>query len=55
MVNKIKGLFIEEEGQGLTEYALIIGLVSIAAVLTLTALGGKISAAFSKITSELKS
>lgn len=33
----LKRLIIEEEGQGLVEYGLIIGLVAIAAVVGLTA------------------
>ena len=43
----------EEEGQGLVEYALIIVLVSIAAIVTLTALGSKVSAVFAQITAAL--
>lgn len=38
-----------EEGQGLVEYALILVLVSIASVLTLTALGGSVSGVFTTI------
>ena len=43
----------EEEGQGLVEYALIMVLVSIAAIVTLTALGTKVSAVFAQITAAL--
>lgn len=43
----------KEEGQGLVEYALIIVLVSIAAIITLTALGVKVSGVFSTITASL--
>ena len=42
-----------EEGQGLVEYALIIVLVSIAAIVALTALGGSISDVFDVITDSL--
>jgi pilus assembly protein Flp/PilA len=38
-----------EEGQGLVEYALIISLVSVAAIVALTALGGRISGLFDTI------
>jgi pilus assembly protein Flp/PilA len=43
----------EEEGQGLVEYALIIVLVSIAAIGTLTILGGKVSDVFQFISDKL--
>jgi pilus assembly protein Flp/PilA len=38
-----------EEGQGMAEYALIIALVSIAAIAALTALGPLILAAFNDV------
>ncbi len=38
-----------EDGQGLVEYALIIALVSVAAILALTFLGGNIAALFSEV------
>jgi pilus assembly protein Flp/PilA len=43
----------EDEGQGLVEYALIIVLVSIAAIATLTVLGTTVSGVFSTITATL--
>jgi pilus assembly protein Flp/PilA len=38
-----------EKGQGLVEYSLIIALVSIAAIITLTALGGDVVGVFTSI------
>ncbi|OEF96201.1 Flp family type IVb pilin [Desulfuribacillus alkaliarsenatis] len=32
MLNKFKGLLIEEEGQGMTEYGLVLGLIAVAVV-----------------------
>jgi pilus assembly protein Flp/PilA len=43
----------EEEGQGLVEYALIIVLVSIAAIATLRILGTTVSGVFTTITNGL--
>lgn len=43
----------EDEGQGLVEYALIIVLVSIAAIGTLTVLGTTVSGVFGTITGSL--
>ena len=42
MVNKIKDLLIEEQGQGMTEYGLVLGAIAIGVLVTLTALKGKI-------------
>jgi pilus assembly protein Flp/PilA len=42
-----------EEGQTLTEYALILVLVSIVVVVALTALGGQINTVFQTITARL--
>ncbi len=42
-----------EDGQGLTEYALIIALVAIVAVGALTLLGGQIDAVFCQIKEDL--
>ena len=39
----------DEEGQGLVEYALILVLVSIAAIGTLTILGGDVSDVFTTV------
>lgn len=35
MLNKLKGLIREEEGQGLTEYGLVLGVIAVAAVGTI--------------------
>ena len=43
----------EEEGQGLVEYALIIGLIAVVAIAALTASGGSISSIFGTISSKL--
>jgi pilus assembly protein Flp/PilA len=42
MVNKLKGIVIEEKGQGMTEYGLVLGLIAVAVVVTLVALRGEI-------------
>lgn len=50
MVNR---LFVEESGQGMTEYALILALVSIVAIGALLGLGGKIQEVFADITGRM--
>ena len=49
----IKRYIREEEGQGLVEYALIIGLIAVVAIAALTASGGSISAMFDTISGKL--
>ncbi len=53
MKEMVKRLITEESGQGMTEYALILALVSIAAITMLTGLGGRIGAIFSEITGRM--
>ena len=49
----VSNILRNEQGQGLTEYALIIALVAIVAVAALTLLGGQISAIFGDINNQL--
>ena len=51
--NFVSDLQSEERGQTLVEYALIIALVSIAAIVALGLLGGQVSSTFSSIKSTL--
>ncbi|MEH7346312.1 Flp family type IVb pilin [Bacillus sp. JJ1532] len=53
MLNQIKRLFKEEEGQALTEYGLLVGLVAIAVIATLGLFKDSIISVFTKIKSEL--
>ncbi|BCZ45577.1 hypothetical protein psyc5s11_16440 [Clostridium gelidum] len=58
MLQKFQGYvlskFKEEKGQGMVEYALIIGLVSIVVIAVLVLLGPAISAKFQDIINALK-
>jgi pilus assembly protein Flp/PilA len=53
MYVKFQELKDREEGQDLVEYALVIVLVSIAAVASLGTLAGKITTVFSTISADL--
>jgi pilus assembly protein Flp/PilA len=46
-------VFDEEEGQGLTEYALILALIAIIAIAALTLLGGKVTSVLSTVANSL--
>lgn len=54
MVKFFKALWSDDSGQGLTEYALIIGLVSVALVLLLIAMSNELGAVFNAIVDELQ-
>ncbi|HWE59311.1 MAG TPA: Flp family type IVb pilin [Solirubrobacteraceae bacterium] len=43
----------EDEGQGLTEYALILALIAIVAIVALNFLGGKVTNALSTVGNSL--
>jgi pilus assembly protein Flp/PilA len=49
----IARLMENEEGQGLTEYALILALIAIVAIAALTLLGGKVQSALSTVSTSL--
>jgi Flp pilus assembly pilin Flp len=53
VVERIEGLRTEESGQGLTEYAFILFLVSVVAVLALTNLGQSITAILTKVAQDI--
>lgn len=48
----MKRLVREEEGQGMVEYALIIGLISVVAITLLSQIGDGVVAKFQAIVSE---
>lgn len=48
MLTKIKGLVLEEQGQGMTEYGLVLGVIAIAVVGILVTMRGEIEKLFTK-------
>jgi pilus assembly protein Flp/PilA len=46
-------VFEDEDGQGLTEYALILALIAVVAIAALTLLGGKVTDVLNTIASSL--
>ena len=49
MLNTLKRLVIEEEGQGMAEYALILAFIAVACLAAYEALGPKIKAEVKKV------
>jgi pilus assembly protein Flp/PilA len=53
MLKKMKSLFVEEEGQGMTEYALVLGVIAVAVVTILATLRGQIVNMFTNVVSAI--
>jgi len=53
MLERMKGLLIEEEGQGMVEYGLIVGLISIAAIAVFSGIGTKLLNIFTSVNTTL--
>ncbi|MED1468697.1 Flp family type IVb pilin [Bacillus salipaludis] len=54
MLKKIKNLVVQEEGQALTEYGLIIGLIAVGCITLLATMGEKIAGWFTEITTAIE-
>jgi pilus assembly protein Flp/PilA len=46
---RLAQVFDDEEGQGLTEYALILALIAVVAIAALTLLGGSVTSVLSTV------
>lgn len=53
MKAKLIGLFKDETGQAMTEYGLILALISVVAIAALVILGPKIAAMFTAVSAKL--
>ena len=55
MIRKLKSLFVrkDEEGQGLVEYGLILGLIAVVAIAALNATGTSVNGLIQKVASSL--
>ncbi|WP_442599126.1 Flp family type IVb pilin [Neobacillus sp. D3-1R] len=51
MMNKLKGLVVEEQGQGMTEYGLVLGIIAVAVVGALALLREQIVTMFDNVVS----
>ncbi len=45
----LRRMLLESDGQGLTEYALILALIALVAIVALTFLGGKVTSVLSTV------
>ena len=53
MLNKIKNLVSDEEGLGIVEYGLILGLIVVGAVAIMAVLGPKITNMFIRVNNQI--
>lgn len=53
MMNKMKALLTEEQGQGMTEYGLVLGVIAIGVVGLLVTFKGKIVEMYEAVVTEL--
>ncbi len=51
----LKQLVVEEEGQGMTEYGLVLGVIAVAVVGILVSLRGEITTMFQDVLNDIKS
>jgi pilus assembly protein Flp/PilA len=55
MKNKLMGLIKEEQGQGMTEYGLVLGLIAVAAVTALVTLREQIVTMYNNVVTAVTS
>lgn len=53
MLNNLKTLVRDENGQGMVEYGLIVGIISVAAIVSLTTVRTKLAELFKAVTDGL--
>lgn len=46
-------LLADDRGQGMTEYAILVGTLALGAIVTLTAIGSRLSSIFSSVQTKL--
>jgi pilus assembly protein Flp/PilA len=49
MMKKLKGLLVEEKGQGMTEYGLVLGVIAVGVVALLATLRDEIMTMFNEV------
>lgn len=55
MMKKMKALLTEEQGQGMTEYGLVLGVIAVGVVAVLITLRGQITSLFTQAKDALTS
>ncbi len=53
MLNKVRNFLVDEKGQGMTEYGLVLGIVGIGAIVALVALREQIATLLTNIKTKI--
>ncbi len=49
----VRHLLLDDRGQGMTEYAILLGTLALGAILTLVAIGGRIKTVFNSVSDQV--
>ena len=52
-MKNLERLFADESGQGMTEYAILVGTLALGSILTLVAIGSRIKDVFTNVQTQL--
>jgi len=52
-MQSLRHLLADERGQGMTEYAILVGTIALGAILTLVAIGSRIKSVFTNVQTQL--
>ena len=52
-MNDLVKLYADDSGQGMTEYAILVGTLALGAILTLVAIGSRIKEVFTNVQTQL--
>jgi len=52
-MSDLKTLMLDESGQGMTEYAILLGTLALGAILTLVAIGGRLKGVFTTVSDQV--
>lgn len=54
IINMVKRIFKDEDGQGLVEYALILVFIAIVVITSMQLMGGQVKQTYNNVTDELQ-
>ena len=55
LMNRMRALVVDDSGQDLIEYAMLVALIALACVVAVTAAGSKVQSVFESVVSQIPS